>query len=112
MSLDGQNVLNEYKSLIRGRAVAWDAYIRFQLVTDNDVKKIKAIDKVPKEKRVGIVENDAQGYAQLVLGDQGVLRKSANEDKVDLVRYILMWTGDLLDGMLLRVGCSGFWGLD
>ncbi|KAF8543470.1 armadillo-type protein [Trichophaea hybrida] len=97
MSLDGQNVLNEYKSLIRSRAVAWDAYIRYQLVADTDVKKIKAIDKVPKEKRVGIVENDAQGYAQLVLSDQGVLRKSASGNKVDLVQYMLMWTGDLLD---------------
>ncbi|KAA8893278.1 armadillo-type protein [Sphaerosporella brunnea] len=97
MSLDGQNILDEYKSLIRGRAVAWDAYIRYSLVTESDVKKIKAVDKVSKERRVSIVENDAGGYAQLVLGDDGVLRKSANGNRVDLVQYILMWTGDLLE---------------
>ena len=115
MSLDGQNVLDEYKTQIRARAIAWDAYIRYQLVTDTDVKKIKAIDKAPKtagpaaapagggegvaRKRAEIIEGDAQGYAQLVLGDHGVLQKSANGNKGDLVQYILMWTGDLLEGM-------------
>ena len=123
MSLDGQNVLDEYKTQIRTRAIAWDACIRFQLVTDADVKKIRAIDKAPKaagaaaaaaaaaggggaegvaRKRAEIIESDAQGYAQLVLGDHGVLRKCANGNKGnkgDLVKYILMWTGDLLEGM-------------
>lgn len=111
MSLDGQNVLDEYKSQIRARVIAWDAFIRYQVVTDADVKKIRAIDKAPKaagaaagaegaaRRRAEIIESDAQGYAQLVLGDHGVLRKSANGNKGDLVLYILMWTGDLLEGM-------------
>jgi hypothetical protein len=98
MSLDGQNILDEYKSLIRERAVAWDAYIRYNLVTDADVRAIKAVDKVPKERRREIVEGTGAEYAQLVLGDEGVLRKSANSNRVDLVQYILMWTGDLLEG--------------
>jgi hypothetical protein len=90
MSLDGQNILDEYKSLIRERAVAWDAYIRHNLVTDEDVRAIKAVDKVPKERRREIhVEADGAGYAKLVLGDEGVLRKSANSNRVDLVQYIL-----------------------
>jgi V-type H+-transporting ATPase subunit H len=98
MSLESQSPLDEYKRLIRDRPVAWDAYIRYNLVTDSDVKKIKAIDKVPKDKRVGIVEKDGEGYARLVLGEDGVLKKSANGNRVDIVQYILMWTGDLLDG--------------
>jgi V-type H+-transporting ATPase subunit H len=98
-SLDSQSTLAEYKNLIRDRPVAWDAYIRYNLVTEADVKKIKAIDKVSKEKRVDIVEKDGEGYAELVLGPDGVLKKSANGDRVDIVQYMLMWTGDLLDGM-------------
>jgi len=98
MSLESQSPLDEYKGLIRDRPVAWDAYIRYNLVTDSDVKKIKAIDKVPKDRRVGIVEKDGEGYARLVLGEDGVLRKSANGNRVDIVKYILMWTGDLLGG--------------
>lgn len=95
MSHDGQSILDEYKSLTRKRAVAWDAYIRFNLVTNDDVRKFKAVDQVPRERRIAIVDADVQGYANLVLG---VLRRSANENRADLVQYILMWTGDLLDG--------------
>jgi hypothetical protein len=106
MSFDGQNVLDEYKSLIRNRAISWESYIRFQLVTAEDVDKIRAID-TDKARRVQIVERDAKGYAQLVLGDNGILRKSSSENKLDVVQYILTWTGDLLDGMLfLSYLCS------
>lgn len=100
MSLDSQSILDEYKSLIRGRVVAWEALVRLQLVTDADVKKIKAIEKVSKEKRAGIVEKDGHVYAELALSDKGVLKKSADAGKVDSVQYILMWIGDLLDGKI------------
>ena len=105
MSLDSQSILEEYKSLIRGRAVAWEHQVRLQLVTDDDVKKIKAIEKVPKEKRVGIVEKDASGYAELALGNHGVLRKSRDKKSTDFEQYILMWIGDLLDGAVSFPSC-------
>lgn len=98
MSLDGQSILDEYKSLVRKRAVAWDAYIRYNVVTDADVKAIKAADKVSAARRTQILQEEPETYAQLILGDTGVVRKSANVDRIDLVQWMLMWTGDLLEG--------------
>ena len=103
MSLDGQNILDEYISLIRKRAMAWDAYIRYNVVTDADVKAIKAIDTVPAARRAQILQEEPEKYAQLILGDNGVVRKSANVDKIDLVQWVLMWTGDLLEGEFWNV---------
>jgi len=98
MSLDGQSILSEYKSLVRGRAVAWDAYVRYNVVTESDVRAIKAADKVPAARRAQLLHDDPETYARLILGDTGVVRKSANVDRIDLVQWMLMWTGDLLEG--------------
>lgn len=98
MSLDTPRYLAELFSNIRGRSIAWDAHVRAGLISESDVKKIKAIDKVSKEKQAGVVEKDVDGYASLVLGPQGALRKATDGKRVDVVAYMLVLLGDLLEG--------------
>lgn len=99
MSLDTSHYISELYSNIRARPIAWDAYVRSNLVSDADVKKIKAIDKLPASQRSETVSKDAAGYAQLVLGEEGVLAKAIQRNRVDIVQYILLWTADLLNGV-------------
>ncbi|PWW78355.1 ARM repeat-containing protein [Tuber magnatum] len=99
MSLDSPRYLSELFLNIRGRSIAWDAHVRAGLITDSDVKKIKAIDKVPKEKQVSVVEKDVDGYAALVLGPEGALRKATDGKRVDVVAYMLVLLVDLLEGV-------------
>lgn len=101
MSLDTPKYLAELFSNIRGRSIAWDAHLRAGLISDSDVKKIKAIDKVSKEKQASIVEKDVDGYASLVLGPQGVLKKATDVKRMDVVAYMLVLLGDLLEGTFL-----------
>lgn len=98
MSLDKPTFLAELFANIRTRPIAWDAAARAHLVSDADVKRIKAVDKVPKERRVAIVEKDAEAYAKLVLWEDGVLQKSVAGKRMDIVQYMLVLTGDLLQG--------------
>lgn len=98
MSLDTPRYLAELFSSIRGRSIAWDAHVRAGLISESDVKKIKAIDKVSKEKQASVVEKDVDGYASLVLGPQGALKKATDGKRVDVVAYMLVLLGDLLEG--------------
>ncbi|KAI5841100.1 armadillo-type protein [Morchella snyderi] len=99
MSLDTPKYLLELFSNIRGRSIAWDAHVRAGLITEPDVKKIKAIDKVSKEKQVSVVEKDVDGYASLVLGPQGGLKKATDGERFDVVTYMLVLLGDLLESV-------------
>jgi len=99
MSLDTPRYLSELFSNIRGRSIAWEAHARAGLITDSDVEKIRAIDKVPKEKQVSVVEKDVDGYAALILAPEGALRKATDGKRVDVVAYMLVLLGDLLEGV-------------
>ena len=101
MSLDTSHYLSEFYSNIRARPIPWDAYVRSGLLTDAAVRKIKAIDKLHASQRAAIVTADAADYAALILGDDGVLNKASQRNRVDVVQYMLLWTADLLNGMVL-----------
>jgi len=108
MSLDTPKYLSELFSNIRGRSIAWDAHVRAGLITDSDVKKIKAIDKVSKEKQVSVVEKDVDGYAALILGPEGALRRATDGKRMDVVAYMLVLLGDLLEGVCNTFVCQSF----
>ncbi|KAF3908835.1 hypothetical protein AA313_de0205952 [Arthrobotrys entomopaga] len=77
---------------IRARPILWDQYQRTNVINESELKLIKAVDKVPKEKRVPAVEGDLIGYAKLIVGDpngseKGLLERSAK--RVELVQYLL-----------------------
>ncbi|KAI5787628.1 armadillo-type protein [Peziza echinospora] len=103
MSLERQPY-EELCSNIRARPIGWVGYQRAGTITADEVERIKAIDKVSPEKRVELVSQDSAGYAKLFLGDggaeKGILgRIGASRDGGDIIQYILVLMGDLLENI-------------
>ena len=99
MSLDPPTYLNSLQNNIRARPIPWEGAVRAGTITDQDLKKIKAVDKVRKEHRRQTVESDFEAYKYLLLGGEGtrsVLESAAK--RADVIQYILVLTGDLLNG--------------
>jgi len=106
MSLERQPY-EELCSNIRARPIGWDGYHRVHIITADEVEKIKAIDKVPLERRIGIVGGDPEAYAKLFLGDgaegSGILGRTAGSRggaDTSIIQYILVLMGDLLESTL------------
>ena len=73
--------------------------MRAGTITDNDLKTIKAVDKVRKEQRRQTVEENLEDYSSLILG--GSKGKSIFESaakRADVIQYVLVLTGDLMNG--------------
>jgi V-type H+-transporting ATPase subunit H len=99
MSLDPPAYILSLQNNIRARPISWDGAVRAKTITDEDLKKIKAIDKVRKEQRRQVIEGDVKTYTQLLLGGDDV--KSIFESAVkrsDILQYMLVLAGDLVDG--------------
>ena len=74
--------------------------MRAGTITDNDLKTIKAVDKVRKDQRKQTVENDIESYQSLILGgDQGKSVLESASKRPDVIQYMLVLTGDLINGM-------------
>ncbi|KAL9130992.1 MAG: hypothetical protein Q9217_000981 [Psora testacea] len=98
MSLDPPTYLNSLQNNIRARPIPWEGAVRAGTITDNDLKTIKAVDKVRKEQRRQTVEDDLDSYQSLILGGnkgKSVLESAAK--RADVVQYMLVLTGDLLN---------------
>ena len=99
MSLDPPTYLNSLQNNIRARPIPWEGAVRAGTITDQDLKKIKAVDKVRKEQRKQTVEADVGTYRNLLLGgDSGKSVLESAAKRADVVQYILVLTGDLLNG--------------
>lgn len=99
MSLEPPTYLSSLQNNIRARPIPWEGAVRAGSITDDHLKKIKAVDKVRKEQRRQTVEADQQGYVSLLSG--GADRKSvldAASKRTDIVQYILVLAGDLVNG--------------
>lgn len=73
-------------------------------ITDEHLRKIKAVDKVRKQDRKQTVEADVKGYITLLAGSPG--EKSVLESaskRTDIVQYILVLAADLINGKLFLV---------
>lgn len=104
MSLDPPTYLSSLQSNIRTRPIPWEGAVRAGTITDNDLKTIKAVDKVRKEQRRQTVEENLDDYASLILG--GSKGKSIFESaakRADVIQYVLVLTGDLMNG---QGGCQ------
>ena len=102
MSLDPPGYILSLQNNIRARPISWEGAVRAKTITDSDLKKIKAIDKVRKEQRKQTIENDIETYTALLLGNGET--KSIFESAVkrtDIVNYMLVLTGDLIEGMAI-----------
>lgn len=100
MSLDPPPYLSSLQNNIRSRPIPWDGAVRAGTITDDQLSKIRAVDKVRKEQRKQIIEGDLDGYRILFVGAEGkpsVLESAAK--RADVVQYILVLLKDLLEGM-------------
>lgn len=100
MSLDPPPYLSSLQNNIRTRPIPWDGAVRAGTISDDQLSKIRAVDKVRKEQRKQVVESDLNGYRALFVGngsDRSILESAAK--RTDVVQYILMLLADLLDGV-------------
>ena len=100
MSLDPPTYLSSLQNNIRARPIPWEGAVRAGTITDNDLKTIKAVDKVRKEQRKQTVESDLGAYQSLILG--GSKGKSVLESaskRPDVIQYMLVLTEDLINGV-------------
>jgi V-type H+-transporting ATPase subunit H len=85
---------------IRARPIPWDGAVRAGNLADEQLKKIKSVDKVRKEQRKQNIEGDLQGYTTLLIGGKNgssVLEKAAK--RTDIIQYVLVLAADLINGM-------------
>lgn len=100
MSLDPPTYILSLQNNIRARPISWEGAVRAKTITEADLKKIKAIDKVRKEQRKQTIESDVETYTSLLLGDtenKSIFETAAK--RTDIVQYMLVLTGDLVDGL-------------
>ncbi|KAI9893529.1 MAG: H(+)-transporting V1 sector ATPase subunit H [Vezdaea aestivalis] len=98
MSLDPPSYLFSLQNNIRQRPIPWDGAVRANHISDADLKKIKAVDKVRRNERKEKVEADVDGYRALFLGNgstKGVFESAAK--RPDVVQYTLVLAADLID---------------
>ncbi|KAF2264530.1 vacuolar ATP synthase subunit H [Lojkania enalia] len=98
MSLDPPAYMLSVSNNIRTRPISWEGAVRAKTITDADLKKIRSIDKVRKEQRQKTVEADVDSFVTLLLGGNGsqsIFEAAAKRS--DMVQYMLVLTGDLLD---------------
>ena len=101
MSLEPPTYLSSLQNNTRARPIPWEGAVRAGTITDNDLKTIKAVDKIRKEQRKQTVESDVEAYQSLILG--GSKGKSVLESaskRPDVIQYMLVLTGDLINGRL------------
>lgn len=101
MSLDPPAYILSLQNNIRARPISWEGAVRAKTITEPDLKKIKAIDKVRKEQRKQTIESDVETYTTLLLGDtetKSIFESAAK--RTDIIQYMLVLTGDLVDGMM------------
>jgi V-type H+-transporting ATPase subunit H len=106
MALEPPTYLASLQNNIRTRPIAWDSAVRAGSLTEAQLAKIRAIDKVKKEVRTETVESDISGYRILFVGQPGspgVLEAASKRS--DVVQYLLVLLRDLLDSTPLPACC-------
>lgn len=99
MSLDPPPYLAQLQSNIRQRPIPWDGAARAGTITEDQLAKIRAVDKVRTEQRKQIVEDDLEGYTRLFVGEPGTPSVIETASKrSDVIKYILVLLSDLLQG--------------
>lgn len=104
MSLDPPAYILSLQNNIRARPISWEGAVRVRTITEADLRKIKSIDKVRKEQRRQTIEADVDSFVALLLGEgreggaPGIFEAAAKRQ--DIIQYMLVLTGDLIDGGL------------
>ncbi|RJE19432.1 hypothetical protein PHISCL_08235 [Aspergillus sclerotialis] len=98
MSLEPPTYLSSLQNNIRARPIPWEGAVRAGSITDDHLKKIKAVDKVRKDQRRQTIEEDLQSYISLLSGgseSKSVLDSASK--RTDIVQYILVLAVDLIN---------------
>ncbi|OLL25566.1 V-type proton ATPase subunit H [Neolecta irregularis DAH-3] len=82
--------LEELAANLRARPIPWEGYQRAGLISEVDLKKIKAVDGNNRGRRLQVVQEDGIGYAELTLG---LMQKTK---RIDIQQYVLVLAGDLI----------------
>ncbi|KAI9790257.1 MAG: H(+)-transporting V1 sector ATPase subunit H [Peltula sp. TS41687] len=101
MSADPPAYLLSLQNNIRARPIPWDGAVRAGHISEAHLAKIRSADKVRKEQRRRVVEEDLPGFRALLLGGSDNNEKSvlvSAKKRPDVVQYMLVLTGDLIDG--------------
>ena len=99
MSLDPPTYIVSLQNNIRARPISWEGAVRARTITEEDLKKIKSIDKVRKEQRKQTIDADPQSYSTLLLGGNGAQSIfQAAFKRQDIIQYMLVLAGDIADG--------------
>lgn len=81
--------------------------MRAKTITEEDLKKIKSIDKVRKEQRKQTIESDVDSFVTLLLGGEGsqsIFEAAAKRQ--DIIHYMLVLLGDIVDGRRILCECQ------
>lgn len=100
--LDPPTYLASLQNNIRQRPIPWDGAVRAGTLTDHQLAKIRAVDKVKRDARKQTVEADLDAYRTLFVGEPGhpgVLESAAKRQ--DVLQYILVLLNDLLESTCL-----------
>lgn len=100
MSLDPPTYLASLQNNIRQRPIPWEGAVRAGTLTEDQLAKIKAVERAKKEARTQTVEGDLDGYRILFVGEEGkpsVLELARK--RTEVVQYILVLLSDLLDSV-------------
>ncbi|KAL2257821.1 hypothetical protein VTK26DRAFT_9124 [Humicola hyalothermophila] len=100
MLLDPPPYLASLQSNIRQRPIPWDGAVRAGTLSEDQLARIRAVDKVKRDVRKQTVEADLDGYRALFVGGNGkksVLESAAKRH--DVVQYILVLLSDLLESI-------------
>lgn len=98
MSLDPPTYLASLQNNIRQRPIPWDGQVRAGTLTEDQLAKIKAVERAKKDARTQIVEGDLDGYRILFVSEEGkpsVLELASK--RTEVVQYVLVLLHDLLD---------------
>ncbi|KAK4158162.1 armadillo-type protein [Chaetomidium leptoderma] len=101
MLLDPPTYLASLQSNIRQRPIPWDGAVRAGSLTDDQLARIRAVDKVKRDVRQQTVSADLDGYRILFVGEPGKTKsvlESASK-RQDVVQYMLVLLSDLLDSI-------------
>lgn len=100
MSLDPPTYLASLQNNIRQRPIPWDGQVRAGTLTEDQLAKIKAVERAKKDARKEIVEADLDGYRILFVSEAGKpsVLELASKRHSEVVQYILVLLKDLLDG--------------
>lgn len=100
MSLNPPTYLTSLQNNIRARPIPWDGAVRAGNITEEQLRRVKAVDKVRKDVRQKTVETDITAYVTLLAGsngDKSILESAAR--RTDILQYVLVLAGDLINGM-------------